>query len=954
MRAPAQQTAFNYQGRLSLNGQEADGMYDARFALYDNSSGGVLISNFQTNGGLVISNGYFITQLDFGSAVFNGGDLWLDIGIRTNGAANFTSLSPRQKIAPTPYAITAANLSGNIPASQITGAVTFTNPANQFMGTFKGDGSGLTNVQALLLTNYPTLNGSNNFTGFSRMAGNVSLVGSTVNPTNVYPGTGSISANYGTQTFTGTGNPFLKFQPGWNFVITNDQYIVINVISPNQVTVFETVAQTYLNQTNWTVYPNGLTLNDINQNHFGWVGNDASIGIIGGKQGGNSGQMYFVQDNHAFGLHMTHQGDGSYLAFDSEGFLNGGSFKISDAAIYDSLVVKPNGLVSMRFGATNEHGTLNLYGAVNAPETLTAGNLMVTGSILGNGVGITNIPSTSIAGLANAITNALTGIILNGSFSGSNASLTNATLYGLTTLNNPSANGVILSVPDRDFIGFGGSNGPGTIRWNNEHSVDGELEIKSEGRIALVPGYDEKGAGSIQMGNPNPTHETIYINTDVNPSGVDVSITGAGTTQTFGPSKLLSFVSGWSDTNSTTHFTQTAIRSETVDRTGTTEQRFYNPSVGGNPIGVGSVNGVEQLAIGTGYVRIDGGQMFGVNTVVISASTNYPIAWTSSIDSIYPAVTQLNFNTQNLPTSGARKEMVLWGQFTDTALTWPTNWVQLTPLPTTLTNQSVGKLTLLSLGFDDSSILAYYTAVPHQFQVDTNAQAFIDAAGLTNPAHKAAIVRLVKDLKTSGIWAKLTAFYPLVGGTASSDRWNLVNTNAFQLAFYNTLYYTNGLRGDGLFGFANTGLSTSNFATSNECLEFINVQDATPPLANANFWSADVYNALAMNGAQYGYAIGPLGAMNAATIYANLPNTNYSGFLGVNVHAGIGQWYTSGANAAGSFSSAGITTTSAIKLFAQPGQNLNYTAAGFGSGFSNADVASLISAIKNFETALGR
>jgi hypothetical protein len=49
--------------------------------------------------------------LDFGSSVFNGQDCWLEIAVRTNlgGAGTFTALSPRQKLTPTPYAITAGN-----------------------------------------------------------------------------------------------------------------------------------------------------------------------------------------------------------------------------------------------------------------------------------------------------------------------------------------------------------------------------------------------------------------------------------------------------------------------------------------------------------------------------------------------------------------------------------------------------------------------------------------------------------------------------------------------------------------------------------------------------------------------------------------------------------------------------------------------------------------------------
>jgi len=96
------------------------------------------------------------STLDFGNQL-PGADRWLEIGARTNGAAvAFTTLSPRRKINSAPYATTTANVSGNIPASQITGVIPLarlpaqlvTNDATglNLTGTFTGDGSGLTNL----------------------------------------------------------------------------------------------------------------------------------------------------------------------------------------------------------------------------------------------------------------------------------------------------------------------------------------------------------------------------------------------------------------------------------------------------------------------------------------------------------------------------------------------------------------------------------------------------------------------------------------------------------------------------------------------------------------------------------------------------------------------------------------------------------------------------------------
>lgn len=57
--------------------------------------------------------------------------------------------------------------------------------------------------------------------------------------------------------------------------------------------------------------------------------------------------------------------------------------------------------------------------------------------------------------------------------------------------------------------------------------------------------------------------------------------------------------------------------------------------------------------------------------------------------------------------------------------------------------------------------------------IDTDAQTFITAAGITNTTQIAAVDRLVKSLKDANIWTKMKAIYPFVGGTATAHKYNL-------------------------------------------------------------------------------------------------------------------------------------------------------------------------------------
>src|SRR5436190_9473487 len=119
----AQGTAFNYQGHLSDGTSAVSGLYDLRFAIYDAVTNGNPAGTALTENAVDVRGGVFNVTLDFGPDVFTGPGRWLEISVRTNGDSAFTTLAPRQPLLPTPYAITAANLSGTLVATQLSGAL---------------------------------------------------------------------------------------------------------------------------------------------------------------------------------------------------------------------------------------------------------------------------------------------------------------------------------------------------------------------------------------------------------------------------------------------------------------------------------------------------------------------------------------------------------------------------------------------------------------------------------------------------------------------------------------------------------------------------------------------------------------------------------------------------------------------------------------------------------------
>ena len=102
----AQGTVFTYQGFLKVSGNPANANYDFQFSLWTAALGGAPIGATLTVPNVPVQNGLFTVSLDFGN-VWDGSDRYLQIAVRPAGSGSYTTLSPRVKINPTPYAIRA-------------------------------------------------------------------------------------------------------------------------------------------------------------------------------------------------------------------------------------------------------------------------------------------------------------------------------------------------------------------------------------------------------------------------------------------------------------------------------------------------------------------------------------------------------------------------------------------------------------------------------------------------------------------------------------------------------------------------------------------------------------------------------------------------------------------------------------------------------------------------------
>jgi hypothetical protein len=169
-RLMAQGTAFTYQGRLDADGVPANGSYDLQFALFFIANGGPQTGNTLTNTAAAISNGLFTVTLDFGDQYTSTSILWLQIGVRTNGAGEFTTLVPRQRLTPTPYAVHAV-------AANSAGTATTANSANTASFAFTASAAATaTTATTALSANFATTAGSAAFAAYATNAGFASSV----------------------------------------------------------------------------------------------------------------------------------------------------------------------------------------------------------------------------------------------------------------------------------------------------------------------------------------------------------------------------------------------------------------------------------------------------------------------------------------------------------------------------------------------------------------------------------------------------------------------------------------------------------------------------------------------------------------------------------------------------------------------------------------------------------
>jgi hypothetical protein len=255
-------------------------------------------------------------------------------------------------------------------------------------------------------------------------------------------------------------------------------------------------------------------------------------------------------------------------------------------------------------------------------------------------------------------------------------------------------------------------------------------------------------------------------------------------------------------------------------------------------------------------------------------------------------------------------------------------------------------------------------------QGDADALAFLSAAGITDPTQVAAVDALVVSLKADGLWSKMKAVYPFVGGTAAKHKWNLKDPRdldaAYRLTFSGSWTHSaTGAKPDGSTAYANSHLNaaaildpasgsmgfysrTNQAGPGNTYDMGCDTGDATPLIVIARYNNDTAY-------LNYG---------DATNAFApNTPMFDGRGLFAVNRLSSV-ESLTRGFKNGASIMSANVAVSLPSREIYVGCNNKNGSAAYFSTkeqaltyiaeGMTAAEHAALYTAVQSFQTTLGR
>lgn len=247
--------------------------------------------------------------------------------------------------------------------------------------------------------------------------------------------------------------------------------------------------------------------------------------------------------------------------------------------------------------------------------------------------------------------------------------------------------------------------------------------------------------------------------------------------------------------------------------------------------------------------------------------------------------------------------------------------------------------------------------------IDSDAQAFITAAAITDSTQQAAINTLVTDLKGYGIWTKMKALYPFVGGSASSHKFNLKDPRdldaAFRLTFAGGMTHNNlGIVPNGSDAFADTKFNPTGNLSLNSAHISAYINDYGSGILigsdqNYRFWISPRFGASNERSAIF---------INESAFNYGSSSTNKGLWLGSRINSSFTKLYNNSTvysnpsylsvaleNGKIYIAARAISATSADSYFNKP---ISFSS--IGDGLTDTEATNFYTAVNNYQVALSR
>jgi hypothetical protein len=262
--------------------------------------------------------------------------------------------------------------------------------------------------------------------------------------------------------------------------------------------------------------------------------------------------------------------------------------------------------------------------------------------------------------------------------------------------------------------------------------------------------------------------------------------------------------------------------------------------------------------------------------------------------------------------------------------------------------------------------------------VDPDAQAFITAAGITDPTEQSAINQLVLDLKSYSVWSKMDVIYPFVGGTSTTTRYNLKDPSAYLITWNGGVTFnSNGVTGNASTGYGQTGWNPSVYSTTVRDLRSsvsFSIYSRTNSTSNAsdigvtNYTNAGGSQAAIQvlcrrsNGDMYwdNYSSSNGRIQTAVSDSLGLISTSRTSTTSMKVYQNSTQ---KGSTLTTAATTADIHTDLNYEMYVlaanQRGTAVDYTSRNLaymhiGQGFSDTEISNIYTSVQTYQTTLGR